>query len=128
MTLDGAPYIGRHRDGARGLYVATGFQKWGMTGSMVAARVICDLIVRGQSEDAALYAPGRSMWTGQLAVNLGSAAVGLLGFGGPRCSHMGCKLHWNREEKSWDCPCHGSRFRRDGSLMDNPAKREIKGL
>ena len=39
-----------------------------------------------------------------------------------RCPHMGCELTWNPDEKSWDCPCHGSRFDVDGNLLDNPAK------
>lgn len=41
-----------------------------------------------------------------------------------RCPHMGCELTWNPDEKSWDCPCHGSRFDADGKLLDNPAKKE----
>ena len=40
----------------------------------------------------------------------------------PRCPHMGCQLSWNPEELSWDCPCHGSRFHYDGSLINNPAQ------
>lgn len=41
-----------------------------------------------------------------------------------RCPHMGCELAWNPDEKSWDCPCHGSRFDVDGKLLDNPANEE----
>lgn len=41
-----------------------------------------------------------------------------------RCSHMGCELEWNPDEKSWDCPCHGSRFDVDGNLLDNPSKKD----
>lgn len=40
----------------------------------------------------------------------------------PRCPHLGCQLEWNPDEKSWDCPCHGSRFHYDGTLIDNPAQ------
>lgn len=43
-----------------------------------------------------------------------------------RCPHLGCQLEWNPDEKSWDCPCHGSRFRYDGSLIDNPAQKPLK--
>lgn len=39
-----------------------------------------------------------------------------------RCPHMGCQLEWNPAERSWDCPCHGSRFDSDGRLIDNPAQ------
>lgn len=42
------------------------------------------------------------------------------------CPHMGCELAWNPEECSWDCPCHGSRFDREGNLLNGPAQRGIK--
>ena len=38
---------------------------------------------------------------------------------------MGCRLEWNNEEDSYDCPCHGSRFDKNGELLDNPAKKDI---
>jgi glycine/D-amino acid oxidase-like deaminating enzyme/nitrite reductase/ring-hydroxylating ferredoxin subunit len=37
------------------------------------------------------------------------------------CTHMGCELQWNSAERSWDCPCHGSRFTYDGKIIDGPA-------
>jgi hypothetical protein len=126
MTLDKIPYIGRHRSGSQNLYVATGFNKWGMSGSMVAAEILRDLIVSDKSELEELYNPSRSMMSRQLFVNIGSAAKGLLSVGGPRCTHMVCKLHWNAVEKSWDCSCHGSRFGKNGGVIDNPAKRGIR--
>ncbi|OIJ24632.1 FAD-dependent oxidoreductase [Nocardioides luteus] len=43
----------------------------------------------------------------------------------PRCSHLGCPLHWNPAETSWDCTCHGSRFSPDGSVLDGPAVRPL---
>lgn len=42
-----------------------------------------------------------------------------------RCPHLGCQLEWNPDEKSWDCPCHGSRFDYKGNLIDNPAQEGI---
>ncbi|RRJ33778.1 FAD-dependent oxidoreductase [Halocatena pleomorpha] len=41
------------------------------------------------------------------------------------CPHMGCLLRWNDGEKSWDCPCHGSRFDIDGTVLDTPAVTEL---
>ncbi len=43
----------------------------------------------------------------------------------PRCPHLGCQLSWNPAEKTWDCPCHGSRFDMDGCLIDNPAQTSL---
>lgn len=43
----------------------------------------------------------------------------------PTCTHLGCRLEWNPDEKSWDCPCHGSRFDYKGNLLDNPAQTDI---
>lgn len=44
----------------------------------------------------------------------------------PNCSHLGCRLSFNPELKSWDCPCHGSRFDIDGGIIDNPALENLK--
>jgi glycine/D-amino acid oxidase-like deaminating enzyme/nitrite reductase/ring-hydroxylating ferredoxin subunit len=37
------------------------------------------------------------------------------------CTHMGCELQWNSAERSWDCPCHGSRFTYEGDIIEGPA-------
>jgi nitrite reductase/ring-hydroxylating ferredoxin subunit len=48
-------------------------------------------------------------------------ANGQLGALSPVCTHLGCLVHWNTTEKSWDCPCHGSRFDPHGRVLNGPA-------
>ena len=121
MTLDGVPYIGPYSKRTQGLYVAAGFNKWGMTSSMAAAALLTDLILGRESPYAAVFSPSRTVFRPQLAVNALESVLGLLTPTAPRCPHMGCALKYNAAEHSWDCPCHGSRFEEDGSLIDNPA-------
>ena len=125
MTLDGMPYIGRYSENTCGLYVATGFNKWGMTSAMVAARVLTDLVQEKGNSYEPLFSPSRSILHPQLAANAAQSVAGLL-TPGPRCPHMGCVLKYNREEHSWDCPCHGSRFTREGKLINDPATDDKK--
>jgi len=126
MTLDGIPYIGQYAKSTPDVFVATGFNKWGMTNAMVAADLLCDL-VRGQSNPyAAVFDPSRTVLHPQLAINALESTVGLLTPTAPRCPHLGCALKYNKAEHTWDCPCHGSRFREDGELIDNPATDDKK--
>lgn len=126
MTLDGVPYIGKYSERTRELYTATGFNKWGMTGSMVAAMMLADLVQGKENPYAALFSPSRSMLRPQLAINAFEAAISLLTPSVRRCPHMGCALKWNASEHTWDCPCHGSRFGMDGRLLENPSMGGLK--
>lgn len=125
MSLDGVPYIGQYAKGTPNLYVATGFNKWGMTSSMAAARILCDMVQGKDSPYASVFSPSRTALRPQLALNGLEAAANLLTLSRPRCPHMGCALKWNGQERSWDCPCHGSRFAEGGTLLDNPATGDL---
>ncbi len=121
MTLDGIPYIGQYSLGAENLYVATGFNKWGMTNAMLSAMMLRDMVVEKENKYAEVFSPSRSMIRSQLFCNLGESLLGWVTPTSPRCPHLGCVLKYNRAEHTWDCPCHGSRFTEDGQLIDNPA-------
>ena len=126
MSLDGIPYIGPYGKRTPDLYVASGFNKWGMTSSMTAAAILCDLI-RGKSTPyAAVFSPSRTILRPQLLANALESSVNLLTPTAPRCPHLGCALKWNPQERTWDCPCHGSRFGEDGRLLDDPATGGLK--
>lgn len=126
MTLDDIPYIGQYSKNTPGFYVAAGFNKWGMTGSMVSAMLLTDMVLGKPNELAEVFNPSRSMLKPQLLRNSFEAVKGLLTFTGKRCPHLGCALKWNPAEHSWDCSCHGSRFSESGELLDNPANGNLK--
>lgn len=126
MSLDKLPYIGQYSKSTPKLYVATGFNKWGMTTSMVSAMILTDLIQDKKNDFAHIFSPQRSILKKQLLINSLEATTNLLTPTTKRCPHLGCALKWNKAERSWDCPCHGSRFEKDGSLINNPATRSKK--
>lgn len=126
MTLDGVPYIGNYSNSTPDLYVATGFNKWGMTSSMVAAMLLKDMVLEKKNDFAEVFSPSRSILKPQLAVNASKAVKNLLTISPKRCTHLGCALKWNQFEHTWDCSCHGSRFEESGEIIDNPATRNIK--
>lgn len=126
MSLDGIPYIGHYSRNTPDLYVATGFNKWGMTSAMIAAKLLTEQLAGRKNEYAEVFSPSRSILKPQLLIN-GIEAVGnLVSFSKKRCPHLGCALKWNVYERTWDCPCHGSRFSEYGRVLDNPANGNMK--
>ncbi len=98
----------------------------------VAKRFIGDRVATLRSPDADELAPG----TGGI-VTLGGDTVaafrdvdGALHALSPTCTHLGCRVSFNTAERSWDCPCHGSRFDIDGQVLQGPATKDLlpKGL
>ncbi|MFR1050918.1 MAG: FAD-dependent oxidoreductase [Lachnospirales bacterium] len=124
VSLDGAPYIGAYSAGLPNVYVASGFNLWGMTTSMASAGILADLVSGRKNPFAPAFRPNRSALTGQFFVNMGTTLLDFVTPTTKRCSHLGCALKWNPEEHSWDCPCHGSRFDEHGKLIDNPAGKD----
>ena len=166
ITPDAVPYIGRYAASRPHWFVATGFQKWGMTSSMVSALLLRDLMDGKENPWADVFDPRRLEAESLPGIisDAGQAVKGLAkrvfqipridaqkipaGHGGIvqldngkvgvykdkdgaihpvdiQCPHLGCQLEWNPDERSWDCPCHGSRFDHLGRLISGPAKEGI---
>ena len=125
MSLDGIPYIGRYSPKLPNCFVASGFNKWGITSSMAAAKALKDLLLERENPYQEIFDPSRNMIKPQLLFNGAEAVKNLLTISKKRCPHMGCALKWNLAEHSWDCPCHGSRFDEAGKVLDNPANGDL---
>ena len=125
ITVDGMPYIGRYARSTPNLYVATGFNKWGMSSAMAAAMILTDAMQGKTNPYAAVFSPQRSIWHPRLATHIWDTTLNLLRPTAPRCPHLGCALRYNAAEHSWDCACHGSRFAEAGKWLDGPANGDL---
>jgi glycine/D-amino acid oxidase-like deaminating enzyme/nitrite reductase/ring-hydroxylating ferredoxin subunit len=90
--------------------------------------LVKDYLTHRQEEELASLAPGDSaiVKAGGDSFAAYRSPGGELFAVSPVCTHMGCKVHWNSVETSWDCPCHGSRFRPDGTIIEGPATTPLK--
>ena len=125
MSLDHIPYIGRYSKNTADLYTASGFNKWGMTGAMLSAVLLSDIICGRHNGFEEAFDPSRSIIRPQLFINGFESIKNLLTPTKKRCPHLGCALKWNPAEHSWDCACHGSRFDESGKVLDNPANGDL---
>jgi glycine/D-amino acid oxidase-like deaminating enzyme/nitrite reductase/ring-hydroxylating ferredoxin subunit len=142
MPQDGVPFIGRLTPESEHFYIATGFRKWGMTTGTAAAMILTDTILGRDNPWIEVYDPSRSepvepfpiqeeasrLAPGEGAIiQRGKEKVaayrdpqGVLYALNPSCRHMGCTVSWNDAEKTWDCPCHGSRYNARGEVILSP--------
>ena len=89
-------------------------------------KLISDILIGCDNPCIELYSPSRSILNGKLFINGFKSIKNLLTPTAPRCTHLGCALKYNKEEHSFDCPCHGSRFDEKMQVIDNPATDNIK--
>ena len=138
---DGIPYVGRMPRGTGHIFVATGFDKWGMTNAVAAGLSITSEIF-GQLPSWAVplrhRLPGARGAARAVGLNIGVVEAALRSLPRvpstlaasdevlPVCTHLGGCLHWNDAEGTWDCPLHGSRFAADGEVLEGPATRRLR--
>jgi len=94
----------------------------------VGAKFVKDRIAHPQSGTADDLAPGQAAVMGmapnQTAIYRDES--GTLHAVSAVCTHLGCIVNWNPAEKTWDCPCHGSRFGYDGGVIQGPAVQDLQ--
>jgi glycine/D-amino acid oxidase-like deaminating enzyme/nitrite reductase/ring-hydroxylating ferredoxin subunit len=92
-----------------------------------AKHLIGDRIKRVEEDELTAIAPGEGRVVQMEDERVGAYRDpdGALHLVTSACTHWGCQLHWNNAETTWDCPCHGSRFDIDGSVLHGPAVRPL---
>lgn len=145
MTNDGLPYIGKIADN---MFIATGYNTWGLATSVLSGKIIHDLLLNVENQYINLFDPKRNNLE-QILGGVNDAFKSIQGYVNGfkknknvkytfntmtykkenykrSCPHMGCKLLFNEVEKTFDCPCHGSRFDLNGNVIMAPANEKIK--
>jgi glycine/D-amino acid oxidase-like deaminating enzyme len=135
-SMDGLGFIGRNPFDRRNVFVATGDSGMGLTHGTIAGMLLTDLVLGRKNRWAGVYSPSRTKpgALGEFFRENLNAARQYLGWmrkpaGRPRplaCPHLGCPMSWNDSERTWDCPCHGSRFDSDGEVICSPANRDLE--
>ena len=130
ITNDGLPYIGKIKDN---LFIGTGYNTWGLACSVLAGKILVDEVLEKKNIYSDLFNPNRINFSKCLGV-FNDSYESIRGyvkgfFKGKhkiKCPHLGCDLIYNEVEKTWDCPCHGSRFSASGDCISGPANKKIK--
>lgn len=167
ITLDKIPYIGKYSNMWENAYVATGFNKWRITTSNIAANIITDMIIgrKNRYEDIFISTRVEPVKNRQEVGNMLKETVSslvlkkfelpeseqaslkneegkIIEIEGekvgaykdkegriytivPKCAHLGCELSWNNLDKTWDCPCHGSRYDYTGKMLYGPTVKDL---
>ncbi|MFD3666414.1 FAD-dependent oxidoreductase [Streptomyces sp. NPDC058659] len=131
-TSDGMPCVGHEHPDTQHVYIATGFGGWGLSNGVAAGRLLtAHLTGAPRPAWTELVDPRRRLPVHELfgvarrqSTVAHHYAAGLRT--GRRCTHMGCELGFNEAEETWECPCHGSRFARDGTVLQGPATRALE--
>ena len=91
-------------------------------------RLLGGRLGKGDPTPAAELAPGhgRVLQTGDGKLAVYRDDGGELRALSPTCTHLGCVVEFNDAERSWDCPCHGSRFGTDGTVIRGPARKPLE--
>lgn len=91
---------------------------------------LADRLRRNRSDDVRALKPGegRVLTIGGKAVACSRSAHGELVKVSAVCTHMGCLVRWNVSQRTWDCPCHGSRFTHDGLVLGGPAESALERM
>lgn len=134
ISLDKIPCIGDFSDIMDNCYVATGFNKWGITSSNIAAKIITDKILGNENEYKDIFESSRLgiiKNKDEVMNMLKEAGEGIVlerikGKPTPTCTHLGCKLSWNPLEEIWECSCHGSKFSKRGFVIEGPAVKDLE--
>ncbi len=134
QTISNLPYIGALSKNDDFLYIATGFKKWGLSTSLLAGEILTSAIFHEFHPAAEMMSPKRDSFSKQLIHGFVQASFVTEEFVkgyvqrsyAPKCTHLGCKTKWNEGDKTWDCPCHGSRFDENGQVVEGPAVYPLK--
>ena len=121
ISLDKLPYIGNYSALKPNMYIATGFKKWGMSLSNISANIIVDNILGKENNYSGSIGEINNEKIGIYKNNDGKIFAVK-----PICTHLGCLLSWNDVDKTWDCPCHGSRFNYEGKNIYDPAFKDLE--